>query len=103
MDAERYDVLWPLGHSTMDALELNASMGPLDGKRIGFVWDFVFRGDEMWGLIKEGLNTQAADLEFVDYPAFGNIHGPEEREVMAALPDRLRGAKLDSVIVGTGA
>ena len=103
METERFDVLWPLGPSTVGPLELNASMGQVDGKRIGFVWDYVFRGDEMCELVKDEIRSVSVDVEFVDYTEFGNIHGPEEREVMSALPDRLRAARLDSVIIGTGA
>jgi hypothetical protein len=42
-------------------------------------------------------------VKFVGYEAFGNFHGARERDVVAALPEKLRAHKADAAIVGIGA
>jgi hypothetical protein len=97
-----YEVVWPLGRSTSGAVQLNTRLPNPDGKRIGFIWDYVSRGDDMYAIIAAELRQRYPRLEFVDHTYFGNIHGHDEREVFAALPDRLRAARVDAVIVGVG-
>jgi hypothetical protein len=99
----RYDVVWPLGRSATVNVPLNPRLPVPDGKKIGFVWDYVFRGDEMFELIAAELKHRFPTLEFIAYPQFGNIHGSDEREVIARLPDRLREEGVDAVIIGVGA
>jgi hypothetical protein len=41
-------------------------------------------------------------VRFVSWREFGNTHGSEEREVVAALPKRLRELGVDAVISGMG-
>jgi hypothetical protein len=72
-------------------------------RRIGFVWDHVFRGDEMFTIVEEELRAQNPSLTFVPYQAFGDIHGREGAHVVASLPSRLHAEEVDAVIVGVGA
>ena len=102
-DKGHYDVVWPLGRSTETAIALNARFADSKAKRIGFVWDYVFRGDHMFPLIQAGLAEKYPGSEFVPYTVFGNAHGHDEREMLAALPGRLKAEKLDAVVVGVGA
>jgi hypothetical protein len=99
----KYDVLWPLGRSTEKAVAMNRRFEGRGAKRIGFIWDYVFRGDHMFPLIQAGLAEKYPGSEFVPYTAFGNAHGHDEREMLAALPGRLRAEKVDAVVVGVGA
>ena len=98
-----FDVVWPLGRSTETAIALNARFTDNKAKRIGFLWDYIFRGDQMFPLIQAGLAEKFPGSTFVPHTAFGNIHGHDEREVLAALPQRLKDEKLDAVVVGVGA
>ena len=82
---------------------MSARLADGEGKRIGFVWDYVFRGDEMFRILEEELGKRFPGSSFVPYEAFGNIHGHDEREVLAKLPERLRAEKVDAVVVGVGA
>lgn len=97
---EKFEVVWPLARSTGKALQMNPRLGEGKAKRIGFLWDYVFRGDEMFPLLQAGLAEQYPGSSFVQYDRFGNIHCHDEREVLAALPGRLRAEKLDAVVVG---
>ncbi len=96
----RYEVVWPLARSTGATLKMNARLREGKAKRIGFLWDYVFRGDEMFPLLQAGLAEKYPGSSFVPYARFGNIHGHDEREVLAGLPNRLRDEKLDAVVVG---
>jgi len=103
----RFEVLWPLARRAVKDIALNRRFGDPEGKggakRIGFIWDYMFRGNDMFPLLQAGLAEKYPGATFVPYTFFGNVHGHDEREVLAALPGRLKEAKLDAVIVGVGA
>lgn len=96
-------MVWPLGRSTRTEITLNPRWEDPDGKRIGFVWNHLFRGDEIFELLSEALTRKYPSMSFVPFDAFGNIHGEDEREVLAALEHRLRDEQVDAVVVGVGA
>jgi hypothetical protein len=98
-----YEVVWPLARSTEKGVAMNARFTDNKARRIGFIWDYVFRGDHMFPLIQAGLAEKFPGSTFVPYTAFGNAHGHDEREMLAALPQRLREEKVDAVVVGVGA
>jgi hypothetical protein len=98
-----YEVHWPLARSTGETVAMNPRFAAGGAKRIGFVWDYVFRGDEMFEVLQEELSKRFPGSVFVPYETFGNMHGHDEREVLAALPDILRREELDAVIAGVGA
>jgi hypothetical protein len=95
-----YEVVSPVGRWAGQAVR-RASAERVG--RVGFVWDYVFRGDEMFRMVAEGLRRRDPNLTFVDHEAFGDIHGPDERRVVAELPGRLHEQQVDAVIVGVGA
>lgn len=100
-----YEVVWPLGRSHVSAVEPKRMPTNLNGKTVGFVWDYLFRGPEMFDAIKSDLQRRFPDVQFVDYEIFGNIHGsaPEERANLEALPTVLRTHKTDLVVTAVGA
>ena len=102
-DKVSYEVVWPLAKSTSKGVAMNPRFTDTSAKRIGLIWDYVFRGDHMFPLIQAGLAERFPGSVFVPYTAFGNIHGHDERETLAALPERLRAEKVDAVVVGVGA
>jgi len=48
-------VLWPRGRKTVDVRPLAKRLGTLDGITIGELWDDLFRGDEIFPLLREEL------------------------------------------------
>jgi hypothetical protein len=104
-DEGRFDVVWPLGHSRVEEVAANARPNDLSDKTIAFVWDYLFKGPEMFEIIQEHLSAQFPGVRFVDYPVFGDIHGSdsEERESLNAMPDRLRDHGADAAVVAVGA
>lgn len=101
--AHGYDVLWPLGRTITTPIPEHPRLGRLDDIRVGFIWDYMFRGDELFDVLRGELKHRHRGLDVVDYPEFGNIHGPNERKVLAELPEKLRASKVDAVVVGVGA
>jgi hypothetical protein len=100
---EQFEVMWPRARATKQALLENAGLGPLQGKTIAFVWDYMFRGDDMHRIIKADLDAGGSGPTVLGPDLFGDIHGPDERQVMATLGDRLREYAVDAAIVGVGA
>lgn len=98
MSEPRFEVVSPVGRWAGQAVRPAPG-----GRRVGFVWDHVFRGDEIFRVAEEGLRALDGGLSFVGWPAFGDIHGPDERRVIGGLGDRLRAEEVDAAIVGVGA
>lgn len=85
------------------ALELRSlPLEDLAGKTICQVWNWFFRGPELFALIQQGLEEREATLKFIDYSHFGNIHGPNEPQVLAALPRLLKEYGCDALLAGVG-
>jgi hypothetical protein len=99
----RFDAVWPLGRAATQQRPAQTRLDQLDNKTIALIWDFVFRGDEMFELLKTELAARYQGLRFIDYQTFGNVHGGDEREVVAALPQLLSKHKADAAIVGVAA
>jgi hypothetical protein len=97
-----YEVVWPLSakHGTDDALP--ARLDTLDGKVVAELWDYLYDGDRAYPLLREELTRRFPSARFVEYRAFGNIHGPDELEVVARLPEALAEHGVDAVICGVG-
>jgi hypothetical protein len=95
-----WEVVWPLGKRRVEDIQPNEVS---EARTVGFIWDYLMRGDEMWDVLKVELHAHDPAMKLVDWDTFGNVHGHDEAVVLAALPERIRAAELDSVIVGTGA
>jgi hypothetical protein len=100
-----YRVVWPLAplHETGQTRGATSRVKDLNGKRIGFIWDYLFHGDDLFAAVQEHLAAAYEDVEFVGYREFGNIHGADEHDVIKQLPDVLRRTGVDSVIAAVGA
>ena len=51
-NSELYEVFWPGGPSAVHTVPA-APRSDLTGKRIGFLWDYVFRGEEIFPILKK--------------------------------------------------
>ena len=97
-----YEVVWPKSSLAVRTRPLAERLDTLEGKRVGFLWDFLFRGHELFPVIEKELQKRFAGIEVVGYDAFGNTHGGDEAEVIAALPNRLRDRRIDAIVSGVG-
>ena len=97
-----FDVVWPKSARGVKRRNRAPRLDTLAGKRIGFVWDYLFRGEEIFPAIEQELKRRYAGLDVVGYDSFGNIHGPREHELVRALPGALTRCRIDAVISGNG-
>lgn len=98
----KYQVVWPRGKSVIDRAAPAPRLENLNGKTVAELWDYVFRGEEIFPLIESELSARFAGVKFIGPERFGNTHSTQEREVLEALPDRLRELGVDAVISGMG-
>jgi hypothetical protein len=95
-----YEAYWPRSPRQQRMRPLAARLDTLEGKTVAQLWDQLFKGDVIFELLEEGLRQRFPDIRFVSWRDFGSTHGGEEREVLAALPQRLKELGVDAVISG---
>ena len=95
-----YEVLWPRSERQTNVKPVAKRLDTLEGKTVAQLWDFLFRGDEVFELLEEGLKARFPNVRFVSWRDFGNTHGRNEREVLAQLPQRLKELGVDAAICG---
>ncbi len=99
-NAARYDVLWPRGQRQIGVLSPAPRLDDLNGKTVAQLWDFLFRGDEIFALLEEGLTRRYPDIRFVSWREFGSTHDQDERATLGALQAKFREQQVDAVISG---
>lgn len=102
MNEPTYDVVWPKSPLGVQSRELAPRLETLDGKRVAFLWDYLFRGDELFPVLHDQLVERFPSIEILNYDVFGNTHGGDEREMIAALPSVLQDHGVDAVVSGIG-
>ena len=102
MNGPGYEVVWPRGRKAVESVSFARRLETLEGKTVAFLWDWLFRGDEIFPVIEKELVGRYPGIKFVGHEVFGSTHGGEEAPNMAALPERLEKNKVDAVISGIG-
>ncbi len=95
-------VFWPRGARTLKVQDVAPRLDSLAGKKIAFVWDYLFRGDEIFPILERELKPRFPGVSFVSYDEFGSTHGEDEHAVVAGLPAKLQALGVDAVISGMG-
>ena len=95
-----YEVLWPRAERQQKRKALAPRLQSLEGKTVAELWDFIFRGDEVFETLEQALKQRYRGIRFVSWREFGNTHGSNEREIVAGLPARLKALRVDAVISG---
>jgi hypothetical protein len=98
----KYEVVWPLGRMRVKPGSGAPRLNTLAGKTICELWNYVYGGDLSFPIIEKLLKEQYPNIKFINYAAFGNTHGKNEREVIEALPRKLAEYGCDAVISGIG-
>lgn len=101
-NSSEYAVVWPRSAKAVEIKPLARRLDTMDGKTVAFLWDDLFRGDEIWPILKQELSARYTGLSFVDHDAFGSTHGDEEHRVLAELPGKIKSMKIDAVVSGMG-
>jgi hypothetical protein len=102
MDQSQFEVVWPLGRRIEAKARLTAGLADLNGKTVVELWDGVFRGDEIYPVLREELKKAYPDVKIVPYEAMGIPFG-EIKDYVKKLPAFLRANGADAVIAGVGA
>ena len=97
-----YDVVWPRSPRGVQKQRRADRLETLENKRVAFLWDYLFRGDELFPVLAKELINRYQGLEIVGYEEFGNLHGKDEKERVGRLPDDLRSRGVDAVVSGMG-
>jgi hypothetical protein len=97
-----YAVVWPRSAKSIEVKPLATRLPTLEGKTVAFLWDYLFRGDEIWPVLSEELGRRYPGMRFIGFEAFGSTHGDEEHQVLADLPGKLAEMKVDAVVSGMG-
>jgi hypothetical protein len=97
-----YEVVWPRSRRTVGVRPLARRLDSLEGKKVAQLWDYLFRGDEVFSVLEEGLAKRYPGLEFVSWREFGNTHGEDEAKILAGLPARLKQMGVNAVVSGMG-
>lgn len=97
-----YEVVWPLGKKARGDETFTPRLNDLNGKVIAEVWDWMYRGDESFPLVREELKRRYPDITIIEYPVFGDIHGVDEVEAVERVSRLLVEHGCDGVIVGIG-
>lgn len=97
-----YDTVWPKAPMGVQARRAAPRLASLEGARVAFLWDHLFRGDELFPVLAKELAQRFDGIEIVDHTEFGNTHGADEKEMIAALPGELKARQIDAVVSGMG-
>jgi hypothetical protein len=98
-----YEVVWPIAPSGAPAGALAPRSPDLAGKTVGELWDYLFKGEEMFPLVRRALAERYPGIRFVEYDTLGSTHGRDDTELAATLPGLLRRHGCDAVISAVGA
>jgi hypothetical protein len=94
----RYEVVWPSGERKAKMRPLAKRLDSLSGKTVAQLWDYLFMGDEVFTALEEKLRDSYPDLKWVSWREFGSTHAVNEKEMLAALPQRFKELGVDAAI-----
>lgn len=99
---QQFAVVWPKAPRGVQRRRRAGRLDTLAGRRVAFLWDHLFRGDELFPVLAEELRRRFPDVDIVDHTEFGNLHGADEPVRVGRLPDDLRNRGVDAVVSGMG-
>ncbi|MDP6343688.1 MAG: hypothetical protein QF578_08530 [Alphaproteobacteria bacterium] len=102
MSTETHAALWPRGEKKVEVAPLAPRLEGLEGKTVAFLWDYLFRGDEIFPILESELAAAHPGMRFVDYTTFGSTHGEDEGQIITDLPRTLAEHNVDAVVSGMG-
>ena len=104
---EKYEVGSPVGLDTVKRVSAAPRLESLTGKKIGEVWNGVFKGDVTFPVIRRLLKARYPDLEIVPYTAFPHAPGSDnparQRDLAREIAALAKEQGCHAVISGNGA
>ena len=74
-----FAALWPRGPRQAKVKPLAKRLDTLEGKTVAWVWDYVFRGNEVFEQLEASMRERYPGVKFLHWDLFGNTHGSDER------------------------
>ena len=99
---DHFEAFWPRSPRQTNLKPLAKRLDSLKGKTVAQIWDYAFRGDEVFSALEEGFRTRFPDVRFVNWREFGSIHGAEGPDVVASLPQRFKEMGVSAVVSAMG-
>ena len=87
-----YSVYWPRTPRQVEVRPLAKRLGTLEGKTIAFLWDYLFRGDEIFPILQRLLAARFPAMKFIGYEVFGSTHGEDEQAVLRLVQIEIQAA-----------
>ncbi len=97
-----YEVVWPRSPRGIQRQRKAERLNSLEGARVAFLWDYLFRGDELFPVLEQELTRRFHDIEIISFEEFGNLHGADEKERVGRLGQDLHRRHVDAVVSGMG-
>jgi len=92
-----YAVVWPRGERKQTLRPLARRLDTLNGKTVAQLWDYLFAGG--WGVATWKRNcANNIRREIRQLARIRSTHGVNEKELLAALPQRFRELGVDAAI-----
>ena len=96
------EALWPGGERAVAQISPAARPPSLDGRTVAFLWNSMFRGDEICPMIERALMQRFPGVRIIQADTLGPIFGGHEHAVLERLPGRLGELGVDAVVCGMG-
>lgn len=100
MSDNLYEVVWPRSERKRAPEPLAPRLDTLEGKTVAQLWDFIFRGDEIFKILEAKLAERFPNISFINWRELGCTHGEDERAVLASLPERFKELGVGAAISG---
>jgi hypothetical protein len=97
-----YDAVWPSGRQVVSGAKLAKRLDTLEGKVVAELWDWIFKGDVMFKAFEDELSRRYSGMKFIHWKEFDRIHGPNAKEALDVLPERLKKFRVDCLVCGVG-
>ena len=104
MSYEPQGVFDPGGRvATAFPVETSVSVMDLNDRTVAHVWDFAFKGDEMFSFVSDELRRRFPRVRLIDHEVFGdNYRAADPEAADKALARKLRDMGVDCVISSMG-
>ena len=96
-----YEVVWPGGKRVAPDIPSTQRLDTLNGKTICELWDYEFRGVEIFSILEKAMRERYPGVKFVswrEFPTEGDHRFPDWK----SHPDVLAQKGCDAVITGMG-
>jgi len=95
-----YEVVSPLGRSTVKIIPPAPRLTTLEGKRIGFVWNVFMNGDVLASAFADLLSKRFKNIESVKLPSGKGLKWSDYPD--PSIKDVVKEAKVDALIATVG-